>query len=73
MIIDVVVATFKDNLLPCSHALRFSNSMFVVLVKSLTSFAECARLVSSALIVREHFNANYHHHRKFRFYWYILK
>ena len=59
MSIDVVLATFEDNLLPCNHTLRFSNSVFMVLVMSLTSIAECARIVSPACIVTlEHFNAH---------------
>ena len=46
MSIDVVLATFKDNVLP---TLRFSNSVFIVLV---------ARIVSITYIVTlEHFNA----------------
>ena len=32
MSIDVVLATFKDDLLPCRQTLRFSNSVFMVLV-----------------------------------------
>ena len=59
MSIDIVLATFKDNLLPCSHTLRFPNSMFMVLVKSLKSITECATLMSSAyLVALEHFNAH---------------
>ena len=58
MSIDVLLAAFKDNLLRCSPALRFSNSVVIALVLSLIIFAECARLVFSAYIVTvEHFNA----------------
>ena len=59
MSIDVVLATFKDELLPCNHTLRFSDSVFMVLVVPLTPFAECATLVSSAYVVAlEYFNAH---------------
>ena len=48
MSIDVVLATFRDDLLPCLHSLRFSNSQFITLAMSLMSLADCARLVSLA-------------------------
>ena len=67
MSIDVVLATVKDKLLPSSHSSRFSNSVFMVLVMLLTSFAECVRLVSSAYIVTlEHFNTHANHEYKGR-------
>ena len=51
IIIDVVFAIFQVSLLPCSHFIRFSKSLFMEFVLSSILLKSYAELVSSAKMV----------------------